>query len=164
MKKALVITALVVSMGFLGWQQASANKGMGGGPGMGSWCQKGGPGYTQLDAASKAKLDKFYDETKDLRKQMVMKHAEEVALMNATNPDPAQAAKLAGELFDLRSTIQDKAEAAGVQGLIGCGDCQGMGPGMGRGAGHGMGPGMMNAGPNKMGAGAAKKPAGGGAQ
>ena len=160
MKKALVITALVVSMGFLGWQQASANKGMGGGPGMGGWCQKGGPGYTQLDAASKAKLDKFYDETKDLRKQMVMKHAEEVALMNATNPDAAQAAKLAGELFDLRSTIQDKAEAAGVQGLIGCGDCQGMG----RGMGHGMGSGMMNAGPNKKGAGATKNPAGGVAQ
>ena len=156
MKKTLLITALVVGMGFLGLQQASANKGMGGGPGMGSWCQKGGPGYTQLDAASKAKLNKFYDETKDLRKQMVMKHAEESALMHAETPDAAQAAKLAGELFDLRATIQDKAEAAGVQDLIGCGDCQGMG--------HGMRPGMMNADPNKMGAGAAKKPAGGGAQ
>ncbi len=164
MKKALVITALVVSMGVLGLQQASANKGMGGGPGMGGWCQKGGPGYTQLDAASKAKVDKFYDETKDLRKQMVMKHAEEAALMNAANPDAAKAAKLAGELFDLRATIQAKAEAAGVQGLIGCGDCQGMGQGMGRGMGHGMGQGMMNAGPNNMGAGAANSPAGGGAQ
>lgn len=161
MKKTLVITALVVGMGFLGLQQASANWGMGGGPGMGGWCQKGGPGYTQLDAASKAKVDKFYDETKDLRKQMVMKHAEEAALMSATNPDADKAAKLAGELFDLRSTIQAKAEAAGVQGLIGCGGCQ---QGMGQGMGRGMGKGMMNAGPKNMGTGAAKSPAGAGAQ
>ena len=154
MKKALVVTALVVSMGFLGWQQASANKGMGGGPRMGGGCQKGGVGYSQLDAASKAKVDKFYDETKDLRKQMVMKHAEEAALMHGENPDAAKVAKLAGEIFDLKATIQVKAEAAGVQGLIGCGGCQGMGH-----QGMGMGHGMMNAGPNNMGAGAANSPA-----
>ena len=129
---------------------------------MGGGCQKGALGYTQLDAATKAKVDKFYDETKDLRKQMVMKHAEEAALMHATNPDADKAAKLAGEIFDLRATIQTKAEAAGVQGLIGCGGCQGMGQGMGRGMG--MGQGMMNPGSNNMGAGAAKSPAGGGVQ
>ena len=161
MKKTLVITALAVGMGFLGLQQASANWGMGGGVhGMGGACLEGGPGYSQLDAATKAKVDKFYDETKDLRKQMVMKHAEEAALMNAAAPDAAKVAKLAGEIFDLRSTIHAKAKAAGVQGLIGCGDCQGMG----RGMGHGMGSGMMNAGPNKKGAGATKNPAGGVAQ
>lgn len=154
MKKTLVVTALVVSMGFLGWQQASANRGMGGGPGMGGGCQKGGAGYSQLDAASKAKVDKFYDETKDLRKQMVMKHTEKEALMHGENPDAAKAAKLAGEIFDLQASMQAKAEAAGVEGLIGCGCQSMMGQGMGRG--HG----MMNAGPNKMGAGAADSPAG----
>lgn len=158
MKKTLVVTALVMSMGFLGWQQASANRGMGGGPGMGGGCQKGGAGYSQLDAASKAKVDKFYDETKDLRKQLVMKNTEKAALMHGENPDAAKAAKLAGEIFDLQASMQDKAEAAGVEGLIGCGCQSMMGQGMGRGMGRGHG--MMNAGPSKMGAGAADSPAG----
>ena len=150
MKKALIITALVMSMGFLGLQQASANQGMGNG------CQKGVNGYSQLDAASKAKVDKFYDETKELRKQMVMKHAEELALMNAAEPDAARVAKLAGDIFDLKAAIQAKAKAAGVQGLIGCGCGHGRRHGMGRG----MGQGMMNAVPNNKGAGAVNNPAG----
>ena len=158
MKKALVVTALVMSIGLVGWQQASANWGMGGGMhGMGGACLKEGPGYSQLDAATKAKVDKFYAETKDLRKQMVMKHAEEVALMNAANPDAAKVAKLAGEIFDLRATLQAKAEAAGVQGLLGCA-CGHMGQGMGPGMGQGM---MMKGGSNNMGAGAVNSPAGG---
>jgi zinc resistance-associated protein len=140
MKKALVVTALVVGMGLFGLQYASANPGMGGGS------MKGGPAYSQLDSASKAKLDKFYNETQDLRKQMVMKRAEERAVLSSTNPDPATAAKLAGEIFDLRTAIQAKAEAAGVQGLMGCGSCQG--PGRGMGPHHGGGRGMMNFGPD----------------
>lgn len=158
MKKALVITALVVGMGFVGLQQASANWGMG----MGGGCaMKGGPGYSQLDAASKAKVDKFYDETQDLRKKMIMKHAEERAVMSSQNPDPATVAKLTGELFDLRTAIQAKAEAAGVQDLIGFAGCQG--PGRGMGPHHGVGRGMKNIGPN-VGAGAADVPAGADAQ
>jgi Spy/CpxP family protein refolding chaperone len=173
MKKALVVTALVVGMGLVGWQQASANWGMGGGfHGMGGGCLKGGPGYSQLDAATKAKVDKFYDETKDLRKQMVMKHAEEAALMSAATPDAAKVSKLAGDIFDLRTTIQTKAEAAGVPGLVDCGGHpgmrqgmgRGMGQGMGPGMGQGMGPGMMNAGPHNMGPASGNGPAGSDAQ
>ncbi|MBA3005872.1 MAG: periplasmic heavy metal sensor [Desulfocapsa sp.] len=147
MKKSLVVAALVVSMGFIGLQQASANRGMVPGQGM------GGSNYSQLDAASKAKFDKFYNETQDLRKQMVMKRAEERALMHSTNPDSAKAAKLAGEIFDLSAAIQVKAEAAGVQGLMGCGACPGPGMGMGMGMGphHGGGRGMMNNGPGGRG-------------
>lgn len=147
MKKALVVTALVVGMGFFGLQQASAERGMDGYRGMGGGCVKGGPAYSQLDAASQKKLDKFYDETQDLRKQMVMKHAEERAVLSSTNPDPGLAAKLAGELFDLKTAIQAKAEAAGVQGLMGFGACQGPGREM-MGPHHGRGRGMMNSGPD----------------
>ncbi|MDD3814271.1 MAG: periplasmic heavy metal sensor [Desulfocapsaceae bacterium] len=136
MKKSLVVAALVVSMGFIGLQQASANRGMVPGQGMGR------TNYSQLDTASKAKFDKFYNETQDLRKQMVMKRAEERALMHSTNPDSAKAAKLAGEIFDLSAAIQTKAEAAGVQGLMGCGVCPGPGMGMGMGIGMGMGMGI----------------------
>jgi len=131
MKKTLIISALVVGMGFFGLQQASANWGMGDGPGMGHGCLKGGPCYSQLDAAAKEKVDKFYNETKDLRKQIVMKHAEERAIMRSENPDPVKAAKLAGEIFDLGATLEGKAEAAGVSGLINCGKCDGPGQGMG---------------------------------
>jgi zinc resistance-associated protein len=146
MKKTLVITALVVGMGFVGLQHASA-RGMGGFGGMGGHCLKGGPGYSQLDDASKAKVDKFYNETQDLRKQMVMKRAEERALMSSTNPDSAKVAKLAGEMFDLHTTLQAKAEAAGVQGLMGCGvGCQGSGKG--KRPHHGGGRGMMNIAPD----------------
>jgi Spy/CpxP family protein refolding chaperone len=161
MKKALVVAALVVGMGFFGWQQASAERGMGGSHGKGGMGMKGGPACSQLDTASKAKLDKFHNETKDLRKQMVMKRAEERAVLSSTNPDPATAAKLAGELFDLKAAIQAKAEAAGVQGLMGCGSCQG--PGQGMGPHHGGGRGMMNAGPDD-GTEVPDAPAGGDAQ
>lgn len=146
MKKTLVIAALVVGLGFIGLQQASA-RGMGGFHGMGGHCLKGGPGYSQLDEASKAKVDKFYNETKDLRKQMVMKRAEEQALMSSTNPDSGKVAALAGEMFDLHTTLQAKAEAAGVQGLMGCGvGCQG--PGKGMRPYHGGGRGKMNVAPD----------------
>lgn len=163
MKKALIVAALVVGMGVVGLQQASANRGESGRQPM------AGPQYSQLDAASKAKLDKFYNETQDLRKQMVMKRAEERALMHSTNPDSAKAAKLAGEIFDLRATLHSKAEAAGVQGLMGFGGCQGPGMGMGMGMGmgpyyHGGGHGMMYFGTDDAGSGADKSPAGSDAQ
>lgn len=125
MKKAFVVTVLVVGVGFFGSQQASANWGMNGGAGMGSGCPKGEPCYTQIDTATKAKVDKFFEDTKDLRKQIVMKNAEEHAVMSSDNPDPTKAAKLAGEMFDLRTTMQSKAEETGVAGEICCCNCDG---------------------------------------
>ncbi len=142
MKKVFMITALVAGLGFFGFQQASAGCGMGGGRGMGTGmgmgCPKGNPCYTQLDAASKEKVNKFFDETKELRKQIVMKHAEVMALMHSDKPDSAQAAKLAGEMFDLRSTMETKADAAGVAALLNSCDFAGPGHGMGPGDGSGI--------------------------
>jgi Spy/CpxP family protein refolding chaperone len=144
MKKALVITALVVGVGLVGWQQASAGRGYGGfGPGN-YYCQGPGPmAYSQIDQATQEKVDKFFDDTKDLRKAMIMKMAEQRALLRAEQPDPTKAAKVAGELFDLRTSIQDKAEAAGVDELIGPHGGMGYGMGAGMGRHHGLGPRMM---------------------
>lgn len=139
MKKLLVITALVAGIGFFGLQQASAGKGEG--PGMKSGCPKGAPCYSQLDVDTKAKVDKFYNDTKEIRKQIVMKHAEKRALMHSENPDPAKAAKLAGELFDLKATMQAKADEAGLSSVIDCDCCVGFGYGMG--PHHGAGRRMM---------------------
>ncbi len=140
MKKMFVVAALVIGMGVIGLQQASAaNKGTGSGMGPRREC----PQYNQLDAASQAKVDKFHDDTKAIRRQMMMKHAEERAILEADNPDPAKAAQLAGEIFDLRETMQSKAKEAGVEGLIGPRGC--MGPGMMMGYHRGgMGRGMMD--------------------
>ena len=57
-----------------------------------------------------------------------MKQNERMALMQSDNPDPARAAKLAGELFDLRASMQSKAQAAGIQGAGGR-NCDGPGRG-----------------------------------
>ncbi len=119
MKKALIVTAVVAGIGILGLQQASANWGQGGfGPGFcggpESGYTQGGPGFSQLSAEDQAKADNFLEETQGLRKEILMKQSERLALMQSDNPDPDRAAKLAGDIFDLRTTIQDKAEGAGV--------------------------------------------------
>lgn len=102
------------------------------------------------DPAVQAKLDKFFADTVDLRKQLAMKRAEKMAMMRSDNPDPAASAKLAGEMFDLRAAMEKKADVAGVDqylggpgGGMGCGCDQGMaGRGQGR-HGGGMGGGRF---------------------
>ncbi|GAB4484080.1 MAG: hypothetical protein OHK006_07360 [Thermodesulfovibrionales bacterium] len=72
---------------------------------------------------------KFFEETKGLRKQMHDKLFERMELYRSQNPDQAQAAALEKEIDALREQIQEKAKAAGIE--QGCGNCQ---PGgMGRG-------------------------------
>lgn len=91
-------------------------------------CGMGQPPCQQLDEESKKKLDEFHQTTKELRRQMASKRAEYRALMQADNPDPDKAGKLAGELFDLRDEMHAKASEAGIK--RGCGQCKGaMGPG-----------------------------------
>ena len=139
MKKKIAALVLVASLATAGI--ASARGGMGMGMGMG--CpQMPQQAYQQLDDATIGKIEAFERDTQDLRKQIVMKHAEMRALMNNQNTDPAAASKLSGELFDLRAKIEDKAKAAGVAQYVGgCGMGMGMGGCMGKGP-HG-GRGMM---------------------
>ena len=150
MKKQIMISALagMVALGaatatYAGWGQR----------GGGYWqqdMQNPGPRmmlqYQQLDPAIKEKLDAFFTETQDIRKEIAVKRAEQRAMLRSENPDPATAGKLAGELFDLRTTMHQKAEEAGVTAYLG----QGKGPrggrdfgpgnrGMGRGQGRGGG-------------------------
>ena len=137
MKKKIAALVLVASLATAGI--ASARGGMG----MGMGCPQMPPqAYQQLDEATRGKIEAFQRDTQDLRKQIVMKHAEMRALMNNQNADPAAASKLSGELFDLQAKIQDKAKAAGLDQFAGgCGMGMGMGGCMGKGP-HG-GRGMM---------------------
>ena len=138
MKKKMMIMVVVAGLALVG--AASAQSGKGGGYGHHGGMQ-GGMMYQQLDQQTQDKIRQFREDNQSLRKNIVMKRAEKRALMNGTNPDPAAAAKIAGELFDLRAAVRAKAEAAGIDnfmGRFGMGGGMGMGPGsmMGRGPGN----------------------------
>lgn len=140
MKKKIAALALVFSLATVGI--ASAQGGWGNGRGYHHPQTQGPAVYQQLDKATQDKLDAFFRDTQDLRKQIFVKQAERAALMQNTTPDPAAVSKVTGELFDLQGNMQDKAKAAGVDSYLGG---PGMGPGLGMGmmGGHGGGRGMM---------------------
>jgi hypothetical protein len=140
MKKHIIAIALIAGLSMA--TAASANWGRGG---YGynsdcSWRQMDGPMMQHLDPATLEKVSKFFKDNQALHKQIVMKQAEKWATMQSEKPDPQAAAKVAGELFDLRTAMHENAEAAGVSSYL-----RSMGGGHGvRGPGSGMGarPGM----------------------
>jgi len=87
----------------------------------------------RMDPAIREKIQQFYKDTEGLRKQIFTKRAELNAVVNAAQPDPATAGKIAGELYDLQASLRKQAQAAGLGQF---------GPGMGHGFGRGMGRGM----------------------
>jgi Spy/CpxP family protein refolding chaperone len=146
MKKHIVAIALLA--GLTTATAASANWGRGG-HGYGDdcyWLQMDGPMMQeqmmhQSDSATREKISKFFKDNQVLHKQLVMKQAEKRAIMQSEKPDPQAAATVAGELFDLRTDMHDKAEAAGVSQYLGPmgGGKRGHGPGAGLSGGPGMG-------------------------
>ena len=97
--------------------------------------------------------EKMHADTVDLRRQMMVKHAEMAALWKAANPDQTAIQAKQKELNALRDQMQDKMTAFGLEAKkvcpgfnmrmgmgMGISDC-GMGPGVGQGPGMGMGPG-----------------------
>ncbi len=131
-KLAAKISAIALALSLASVGFASARGGMGYGMGY-HHPQMQGYAYQQPDAETQAKLNTFYNENQDLRKQIMMKQAERQALVQATNPDPAAMSKVSGELFDLMATMQDKAKGAGLETYVG----QGSGRGL-MGGGRGM--------------------------
>lgn len=92
----------------------------------------------QADPEMQEKIQKFYKDTDRLRKQIAMKRAELEAIINAAQPDPATAGKMAGELYDLQASLRIQAQAAGL-GQFGPGCGMGMGGGFGRSFSRGSG-------------------------
>jgi len=109
MKKAFMALALAATIGTIGLQQASARGVDGRFHSDASHRQ-----FHRLDEATKAKIEKFETENQTLRKQIVMKQAEELALTRSEAPDMKAVRKTAEELFDLRSTMKEKAKDAGL--------------------------------------------------
>lgn len=139
MKKQLAAIVLIAGLTMASTASANWGRGQGGG-GYANCPQMQGQTMQQLDPATQEKVSKFFKDNQALQKQIVMKQAEKRALMNSEKPDPQAAAKMAGELFDLRTAMHDKAEAAGVSqyvGPMGRGK-GGHGPGFGRGGRPGM--------------------------
>lgn len=132
MKKKIAAIILVSSIALAGVASANCGNRMGGPVGNCPQMQ-GMTAPAPIDPAVQAKLDKFFDDTLDLRKQLVMKRAEKMAIMRSETPDPAASAKIAGELFDLHAALEKKAEAAGVEQYVGMPGRMGGGCGMGDG-------------------------------
>jgi Spy/CpxP family protein refolding chaperone len=134
MKKQIVAIALIAGLTLA--TAASADWGRGGkGHGQRGDCpQMQGQMFKQLDQATQDKIKLFFEENQALRKEMIMKRAEKRALMKAQTPDAKAVAQVAGELFDLRTAMHEKAELAGVDQYLGAGrkGCGGPGSGMGR--------------------------------
>ena len=153
MKKKIMITTLAAALAigaaatsYGGWGQRGG--GYGGGY-MNNDMQAPGPRmqmqYNQIDPATQEKLDTFFADTQDIRKEIAVKQAERMALLRGENPDPGAAGKIAGEIFDLRTTMHQKAEEAGVTAYLG--------PMNGQRGGRNIsgGPGMNRGGMNKGG-------------
>lgn len=131
MKKYLAAAALIGAIGFAGISMANARGNFGYGPGSGNgdcnggrYCDKGS--YSEED---NAKNSAFFAETKEFRKEIVVKRSELDALMQQDNPDEKKVAKLTGELFDLQTTMAEKADKAFEGRVAGNGN----GPGAGNG-------------------------------
>jgi len=137
MKKVLIATALVGIIGFTGIQMATADPGYGYGNGP---CRDYSIGRQCNNEDNFKAREKFLEETTALRKEIVVKQSAYDALMLQDNPDEKKAAQLSGELFDLRTALQSKAEERGITGGFAC---KGPGSGMmwgkdGWGRGHHM--------------------------
>lgn len=135
MKKKIAAVVMVTGLIMVGTATVNWAKG-GGGYGHHGQMMQSSIMYQQLDPAVQEKISKFMVDNQALRKEMMMKRAEKQAMLRGSNPDAVAVAKITGEIFDLRTTIREKALAAGI------------GQYMGRfGMGSGMGPGMMGHGP-----------------
>jgi len=128
MKKYLAAAALIGLIGFAGISMANGRGNYGWGRGYsdcGSSRYCNAWGYSEQDDEKAAA---FLAETKELRKEIVVKRSELDALMRQDNPDEKKVATLTGDLFDLESKLDEKA-AKNFEGRPGYG--HGPGPGNG---------------------------------
>jgi zinc resistance-associated protein len=141
MKKTVTAAALIATMAFAGIQAASAHGGRyfnnnSYGPGYCGNYYNDSRGFSQ---GNQAALEKFRQETTDIRRKIVVKRSELDALMNRDNPDETKVAELSGQLYDLKADLERKAEAAGIDNRFAYEHGPGMMRGYGWGGGHMMG-------------------------
>jgi zinc resistance-associated protein len=155
----VVVLALALSLGL-----AASSWARPGGGGMGGGMGCGMMGAMNLSPDQAGKLfdlkEKFRNDTAEVRKQMVVKHAELAALWKAEKPDGKAITAKQKELNALRGQMIEKSTAFHLEARnIAPQLAKGFGHGMGRGMG-GMGAGMGAGGCPMVGAGGGPGPEG----
>ena len=142
MKKVLTVTALICAMTFAGIQTASAHGGRNYSNNNNNYgyCGSYGTEYSTSTDENSATIEKFRAETNSARKEIVVKRSELNALLRNDNPDEKKVAKLTGDLYDLETELEAKAEETGVRNRYAYDHGPGMMGTYGRGrGGHMMG-------------------------
>ena len=119
MKKTIFVLGLVAGLGLTGLQAVCANPGNGGPEMAGGFGPPGMAMQQKPDEATLVKIRTFMTENKALRREMAIRMVVQKAIMMSKTPDTAVMAKVAGEQFDLRQAMMDKAKAAGLAAYIG---------------------------------------------
>jgi hypothetical protein len=138
MKKLITVAALIGAISFAGIQTASAHGGNYNNNN--DYCgaySTDDRTFTEKDAEA---VEKFRTETNSVRKGIVVKRSELNALLRNDNPDEKKVAKLTGDLYDLETELEAKADKTGVRNRY----ATDHGPGMMGTYGQGRGGHMMD--------------------
>ncbi len=124
MKKLITAAAIISVISLAGIQTASAHGGnySNNNDYCGSYSTDDRT-FTEKDAAT---IEKFRAETNSTRKEIVVKRSELNALLRNDNPDEKKVAKLTGDLYDLETEFEAKAEETGVKNRYAYDHGQGM--------------------------------------
>jgi len=138
MKKLVTAAAIISIISLAGIQTASAHGGNY--SNNNDYCGSYGTDdrtFTEKDAAT---IEKFQTETNSVRKEIVVKRSELNALLRNDNPNEKKVAKLTGDLYDLETEFEAKAEETGIKNRYAYDHGPGMMGTYGRGrGGHMMG-------------------------
>ena len=137
MKKVIATAAILSIISLAGVQAASAHGGRNYSNNY-DYCGSYGTydnAYTEKDTEA---IEKFRTETNSIRKEIVVKRSELNALLRNDNPDEKKVAKLTGDLYDLETELEAKAEKTGVRGRYAYDHGPGMMGTYGRGYGRHM--------------------------
>ena len=137
MKKLVTAAAIVSIISLAGIQTASAHGGNY--SNNNDYCGSYGTYDRTNTEKDTAAIEKFRAETQTVRKEIVVKRSELNALLRNDNPDEKKVAKLTGDLYDLETELEAKAETTGVRNR----HFYGHGPGMMGTYGQGRGGHMM---------------------
>ena len=113
MKKLITAAALIGAISLAGIQTASAHNGNY--SNNYDYCGSYGTDdrtFTEKDAET---VEKFRADTNSARREVVVTRSELNALLRNDNPDEKKVAKLTGDLYDLETELEAKAETSGVR-------------------------------------------------
>ena len=138
MKKLVTAAAIISVISLAGIQIASAHGGNY--SNNNDYCGSYGTDDRAITEKDVETIEKFRTETNSVRKEIVVKRSELNALLRNDNPDEKKVAKLTGDLYDLESELNAKAEETGIRGRYAYDHGPGMMGTYGRGrGGHMMG-------------------------